>query len=106
MAIISWDNNVEEKFAPAVKTIIRAEKERTGSESRRKRSEESWAVDLSQTRTVLRLSELGWGSRVSLQVVLQDNIPGPMTELMEVFSEEVREGYLSPITDLQVSNIL
>ena len=105
LATLSWDNNVEEKFAPVVKTIISAETGRTGSESRVKRSEESRVVDLTQTTTVFRLAELGWGSRVSLQVILGD-ITGPQSEQVEVFSEEVKERYLSPLTDLQVSTIL
>ena len=105
LATLSWDNNVEEKFAPVVKTIISAEIGRNRSESRVKRSEESRSVDLTQTTTVFRLAELGWGSRVSLQVILGD-ITGPQSEQVEVFSEEVKERYLSPLTDLQVSTIL
>ena len=105
LATLSWDNNVEEKFAPVVKTIISAETGRNRSESRVKRSEESRVVDLTQTTTVFRLAELGWGSRVSLQVILGD-ITGPQSEQVEVFSEEVKERYLSPLTDLQVSTIL
>ena len=104
MAIVSWDNNIEEKFAPVLKTIIKAER-RTGTESRQKRSEESRLVDLTQTKTVFRLSELGWGSKVFLQTVLGD-IKGPQTEEVEVFSEEAKDRYLSPLTHLQVSLLL
>ena len=101
VATISWDNKVDEKFARVLKTkikVLRAE----GSESRRKRSVESREVDLSQTRITFPLTELGWGSRVSLQVVLGDQA-GPETEELVVFTEEIRGLYLAPLTDIQVS---
>ena len=101
VAIVSWDNNVDEKFAPVVKTLIKVERTE-GSDSRRKRSAEISEVDLTQTKTTFRLAELGWGSRLSLQVRLGDQV-GPQTEEVEVFSETVRADYLSPLTDIQVS---
>ena len=104
VAIVSWDNNVDEKFAPVVKTLIKVERTE-GSDSRRKRSAEISEVDLTQTKTTFRLAELGWGSRLSLQVRLGDQV-GPQTEEVEVFSEKVRADYLSPLTDIQVSAVL
>ena len=103
MAIISWDNKVDEKFAPVVKTRINVERT-GGSESREKRSVEtdSREVDLTLSETTFRLSDLGWGSKVTLQVVLGDQA-GPPTEEVVVFTEEARGLYITPLTDLQVS---
>ena len=105
MAIISWDNQVDEKFAPVVKTVITVGRTE-GSESREKRSLEmetdSREVDLTLTQTAFRLTELGWGSTVALQVVLGDQAGSP-TEEMVVFTEKVRGLYLTPPTNVQVS---
>lgn len=106
MAIISWSNMVDEKFAPVVKTLIRVERTE-GWESRERRSLEmetdsSREVDLTLSQTTFRLAELGWGSKVALQVVLGDQTGSP-TEEMVVFTEKVKGLYLTPLSDVQVS---